>query len=77
MGWDFLLLVIASRPVLGPTEAPVHWVPGILWQGVKRLERISIKFGSNLLGKFNFGCYLSYATSILRETQIEIYRLFL
>jgi len=30
------LLATASRPVLGPTQLPIQWVPGALTAGVKR-----------------------------------------
>jgi hypothetical protein len=30
---------MSSRPVLGPTELPIHWVPGALSPVAKRLER--------------------------------------
>jgi hypothetical protein len=34
-----LLLVIASRPALGPKEPPIQWVQGSLSQGVNRQGR--------------------------------------
>jgi len=33
---DFLLFTTASRPVLGPTQPPIEWIPGCLSLGVKR-----------------------------------------
>jgi hypothetical protein len=33
------LLSASSRPVLGPTQPPVQWVPGSLTSGLKRLRR--------------------------------------
>jgi len=32
-----ILLNIESRLALGPTQPPIHWVPGALSQGVKQL----------------------------------------
>jgi len=28
-GGDFLLFTTASRPLLGPTQPPVEWIPGV------------------------------------------------
>jgi len=33
---EFLLFATASRPVLGPIQPPIQWVPGSLFPGVKR-----------------------------------------
>jgi hypothetical protein len=33
------LLSTSSRPVFGPTQPPIQWVPGPLSPGVKRLGR--------------------------------------
>jgi hypothetical protein len=35
-GQRIYLLAPASRPALGPTHSPIHWVPGVLSPGVKR-----------------------------------------
>jgi hypothetical protein len=35
----FLLLSTPCRPILGPTQPPIQWIPGPLSQGVKRPER--------------------------------------
>jgi hypothetical protein len=35
-GLRILLFATASRPVLGPTQPPIQWVPGVLSPGVKR-----------------------------------------
>jgi hypothetical protein len=35
-GQRIFLLASVSRPALGPTQAPVQWVPGVLSPGVKR-----------------------------------------
>jgi hypothetical protein len=32
MGQETFLFYTASRPALGPTQAPIHWVPGALSQ---------------------------------------------
>jgi hypothetical protein len=36
---DIFLSTTASRPVLGPTQPPIQWVPGVLSLGVKRPGR--------------------------------------
>jgi hypothetical protein len=33
------LFSVSSRLVLGPTQPPIQWVPGVLSPGVKRPER--------------------------------------
>jgi hypothetical protein len=38
-GKHFFLFSTASRQVLGPTEAPIQWVPGVLSPGIKRPGR--------------------------------------
>jgi hypothetical protein len=38
-GLEIFLFTTASRPVMGPTEPPIQWVPGALSLGVKRSER--------------------------------------
>jgi hypothetical protein len=35
----YFLFSAASRPALGPTQPPIHWVPGVLYPGVKRQRR--------------------------------------
>jgi phage terminase large subunit-like protein len=30
---------MSSRPVQGPTQPPIQWVPGAISPGIKRLER--------------------------------------
>jgi hypothetical protein len=34
-GLGIFLFATVSRPVLGPTQTPIQWVPGALTQGVK------------------------------------------
>jgi hypothetical protein len=34
-GLGIFLFATASRPALGPTQAPIQWVPGALYLGVK------------------------------------------
>jgi hypothetical protein len=41
-GQRIFLLAPASRPVLGPTQPPVQWVPGILSPGVKRGQGVTL-----------------------------------
>jgi hypothetical protein len=36
------LLAPASRPVLGPTQPPIQWVPGVLSPGVKRGRGVTL-----------------------------------
>jgi hypothetical protein len=38
-GLGFFLFTAASRTALGPTQPPIHWVPGTLHLGVKRPGR--------------------------------------
>jgi hypothetical protein len=38
-GWDFLLFTTETRPALGPTQAPIQWVPGGSFPGIKRPGR--------------------------------------
>jgi hypothetical protein len=38
-GPGIFLFTAASRPVLGPTQPPIQWVPGTLSLGVKQLGR--------------------------------------
>jgi hypothetical protein len=35
-GIGIFLLTTVSRPALGPTQSPIHWVPGALSLGIKR-----------------------------------------
>jgi len=36
---SIFLFAATSRPVLGPTQPPIHWVLGAPSPGVKRLDR--------------------------------------
>jgi hypothetical protein len=38
-GWEFFLFTTASRTVVGPTQPPIQWVPGVLSLGIKRPGR--------------------------------------
>jgi hypothetical protein len=38
-GWEFLSSPTKSRPVLGPTQPPIPWLPGALSLGLKRPGR--------------------------------------
>jgi hypothetical protein len=38
-GLGIFLFTTASRTALGPTQLPIHWVPGALSLGVKRQGR--------------------------------------
>jgi hypothetical protein len=38
-GGRIFLLSMSFRPVLVPTQPPIHWVPGSLFPGVKRPRR--------------------------------------
>jgi hypothetical protein len=38
----FIPLTSVSRPALGPTQPPVHWVPGVLSPGVKRGRGVTL-----------------------------------
>jgi hypothetical protein len=40
----FFLYYVASRPALGPTQARIQWVPGVLSPGVK-WPRTEVKNG--------------------------------
>jgi hypothetical protein len=35
VGVEFLLLATASRVFVGPTQPPIHWVPGVKRPGCK------------------------------------------
>jgi hypothetical protein len=37
----FFLFTTLSRPVLGPTQLPIQWVPGALTLGAKRPGRVA------------------------------------
>jgi hypothetical protein len=39
VGSRIFLFYTSSRPVLGPTQPPIQWVPGALFPGVKRQRR--------------------------------------
>jgi hypothetical protein len=36
------VLAPASRPALGPTQPPIHWVQGVLPLGVKRCRGVML-----------------------------------
>jgi hypothetical protein len=38
-GLEIFLFTTLSRPVLGPTQPPIQWIPGALSLGVKRERR--------------------------------------
>jgi hypothetical protein len=51
IAFDFIILVMwqrvfplasVSRPALGPTQPLVQWVPGVLSQGVKRGQGVTL-----------------------------------
>jgi hypothetical protein len=37
-----VVISLASRQVLGPTQFPIQWVPGVLFWGIKRPVREAI-----------------------------------
>jgi hypothetical protein len=56
------LLVSASRPVLGPTQPPVQWVPGVLSPGVKRGRGVTLTTHPHLVPRLSMS--RSYISSL-------------
>jgi hypothetical protein len=55
------LLASASRPALGPTQPPVHWVPGVLSPGVKRSRGVTLTTHPHLVPRLSMS--RSYTSS--------------
>jgi hypothetical protein len=52
-GQRIFLLVPASRLALGPTQPPIHWVPGVLSPGVKRGRGVTLITHPHLLPRLS------------------------
>jgi hypothetical protein len=47
------LLAYASRPALGPTQPPVHWVPRVLFPRVKRGRGVTVTTHPHLVSRLS------------------------
>jgi hypothetical protein len=54
-------LAPASRPVLGPTQPPIQWVPGVLSPGVKRGRGVMLTIHPHLVPRLRMS--RSYTSS--------------
>jgi hypothetical protein len=63
-GQRIFTLASVSRPVLGPTQPPVQWVPGVLSPGVKRGRGVTLTTHPHLVPRSIMSRnYLALSTS--------------
>jgi hypothetical protein len=67
MMWIFFFTT-ASRPALGPTHPPIHWVPGTLTLGVQQPER---EADHNPQYVFTAWCLVKHGAQHLQEIIIK------